>query len=288
MNVKIISAILVLALASLACGFSIELPERQKAGSEVKESITVPNPKPARSGDEASDETRLSLSFGAGKLTLSPGAQNLVDGTAVYNVKELKPEIQKNGSNVEIKQGDFHSLPPFDDLKNEWDLKVSDTPLDLTIQAGAYEGNLELGGLALKSLTVKDGASHVDVSFLEPNQTEMSVLRYETGASTVKLTGLANANFSTLTFSGGAGNYTLDFGGELQRDATVTVESGLGNMSLVVPEDVNAVVTVEGTAVNISSGSGWTQNGQKYTQKGSGPSLTILVKMAAGNLVITH
>jgi hypothetical protein len=280
MNAKIISAILVLALASLACGFSIDLPERQKAGPEVKESITVADPK--------SDETRLSLSFGAGKLTISPGAQNLVDGTVIYNVKELKPEIQKNGNSIEISQGDFKRLPPFDNMKNEWDLKVSDTPLDLTVQAGAYEGNLELGGLALKSLTVRDGASHVDVSFLEPNPTEMSLLRYETGASDVKLTGLANANFSTLTFSGGAGNYTLDFGGELQRNATVTVESGLGNMSLVIPENVNAVVTVEGTAVNISSGSGWTQNGQKYTQKGSGLSLTILVKMAAGNLVITH
>ena len=30
MNVKIISAILVLALASMACGFSIDLPERPK------------------------------------------------------------------------------------------------------------------------------------------------------------------------------------------------------------------------------------------------------------------
>jgi hypothetical protein len=280
MNVKIISAILVLALASMACGFSIDLPKRQKAGPEVKESITVADPK--------SDETRLTLSFGAGKLTLSPGAQNLVDGTAVYNVKELKPEIQKNGNSIEIKQGDFHSLPAFDNLKNEWDLQVSDKPLDLTVQAGAYEGNLELGGLSLKSLTVRDGASHVDLSFLKPNQTEMSLLRYETGASDVKLTGLANANFSTLTFSGGAGNYTLDFSGELQRNATVTVEAGLGNLSLVIPEDVDAVVTVEGAAVNVSPGSGWTQNGQKYTQKGSGSSLTILVKMAAGNLVLTH
>jgi len=280
MNVKIISAILVLALASLACGFSIDLPARQKAGPEVKESITVADPK--------SDETRLSLSFGAGKLTLSPGAQNLVDGTVVYNVKDLKPQIQKDGNSIEIKQGDFKSLPAFDNMKNEWDLKVSNTPLDLTVQAGAYEGDLELGGLALKSLTVKDGASHVNLSFLKPNQTEMSLLRYETGASDVKLTGLANANFSTLTFSGGAGNYTLDFNGDLQRDATVTVDSGLGNLTLIVPEDTDAVVTVEGTAVNISSGSGWTQNGQKYTQKGSGSSLTILVKMAAGNLVITH
>jgi hypothetical protein len=279
MNLKIISAILVLALASMACGFSIDLPERQKAGPEVEESITVADPK--------SDETRLTISFGAGTLTLSPGAKNLVNGTVIYNVQDLKPQIQKNGSSIEIKQGDFHSLPPFDNMRNEWDLKLSDVPLDLTVQAGAYEGNLELGGLALKSLTVRDGASKVDLSFLEPNQTEMSILRYETGASDVKLTGLANANFSTLTFSGGAGNYTLDFSGELQRDAVVTVEAGFGNLSLVIPEDADAVVTVESAALNISHSSGWAQNGQKYIQNGSGSTLTIVVKMAAGNLVIT-
>jgi hypothetical protein len=140
----------------------------------------------------------------------------------------------------------------------------------------------------LKSLTVRDGASHVDLSFVEPNQTEMSLLRYETGASDVKLSGLANANFSTLAFSGGAGNYTLDFSGELQRDAVVTVEAGLGNLTLVIPEEVDATVTVEGAAVNISHSSGWAQSGQQYAQNGSGPSLRILVKMAAGNLVINN
>jgi hypothetical protein len=159
--------------------------------------------------------------------------------------------------------------------------------MDLTVEAGAYDGKLELGGLALKSLTVKDGAANVDLSFSEPNQTEMSILRYETGASDVKLIGLANANFSTLTFSGGAGNYTLDFSGELQGDAVVTITSGFGNVSLVIPEDVDAVVTVEGAAMNISHGSSWSQNGQKYVQDGYGSTLTIVVKMAAGNLVLT-
>jgi len=280
MNVKFISAIFVLALASMACGFSIDLPERAKAGPEIEESITVADPR--------SDETRLNISFGAGELTLSPGAQNLVDGTAVYNVEDLKPEVKKNGNSIEIKQGDFKSLPAFDDMKNKWDLKLGDAPMELTIQAGAYDANLELGGLALKNLTVRDGAANVDLSFLEPNQTEMSILRYETGASDVRLTGLANANFSALTFSGGAGNYTLDFGGELQRDAVVTIESGFGNVSLIVPEGVDAIVTVEGAAVNINHGSGWVQNGQKYIQKGSGATLTILVQMAAGNLIITN
>lgn len=280
MNPRIIAAILVLALASMACGFSIDLPARAQPGPEIEESISVAAPE--------SDDPRLTVSFGAGKLTLSPGATNLVDGTAVYNVPDLKPEIQQNGSSIEIRQGDFRSLFPFDDMKNEWDLKLGDTPLDLVIQAGAYDGSFELGGLALKSVTVRDGAADVELSFREPNQTEMSMLRYETGASDVRLTGLANANFSTLAFSGGAGNYTLDFSGELQRDAVVTIESGFGNLSLIVPEGMDAAVTVEGAALNVNHASGWVQNGQRYVQGGSGPTLTILVKMAAGNLSITN
>jgi len=280
MNVKIISAILVLALASMACGFSVDLPKQSQPGPEIKESITV-----AGSG---SDEMRLTLSFGAGTLKLSPGADDkLVDGTAVYNFKELKPEIVEDGNNVEIKNENFKSLVNPKDIINEWDLNLGTMPIDLTINAGAYNGTYELGGLSLTNLTVKDGAANVDLSFSKPNQIEMSVLRYETGASDVSLTGLANANFSTLIFSGGAGNYTLDFTGELMRDGVVNVEAGAGDVQLVIPKGVNAKVTVDGTLVSVNHSSGWSQNGSDYIQKGDGAELTIIVKMAAGNLTIT-
>jgi DUF4097 and DUF4098 domain-containing protein YvlB len=279
MNVKVISAILVLALASMACGFTVDLPERAEPGPEVEESITVTG--------SGSDETRLTISFGAGMLTLSPGAEDLVDGTAVYNVPELKPEVINKDGSVEITQGDFKNLVNFKDVKNKWDLKLGRTPLDLNINAGAYQGNFELGGLSLTSLTVKDGASNVELSFSEPNQTEMSVLRYETGASNVTLSGLANANFSTLIFSGGAGDYELDFSGKLANDGTVRIEAGAGDVQLVIPKGVNAKVTVESTLVNVNLSSNWSQDGNDYTQAGKGPALTIIVKMAAGNLTIT-
>lgn len=279
MNLKIISAILALALASLACGFDINLPERVNPGPDMEESITVPAPK--------SGETRLTISFGAGALNLSPGAENLVDGTAVYNIPELKPEINSGDGSVEIKQGDFKNIINFNDIKNVWDLKLGETPLDLTVNAGAYNGNYELGGLSLKSLTVRDGASKVDLSFSEPNREKMSVLRYETGASNVTLSGLANANFSTLIFSGGAGDYKLDFSGELTTDGTVNVEAGAGDVQLVIPKGVNAKVTVESALVSVNLSSNWSQSGNTYTQNGDGPALTIIVKMAAGSLTIT-
>jgi len=279
MNVKIISAILVLALASMACGFSVDLPKQAKAGPDIKDSITVPDPK--------SGETRLNITFGAGDLSLSSGATNLVDGTVIYNVKDLKPVVTTTDGNIEIKQGNFEGIPPFDGMKNQWDLKLKNTPMDLTLTAGAYTGTYDLGGLALKSLTVKDGAAHVELNFSQPNKTNMSVFRYETGASNVKLTGLANANFNSMTFSSGAGDYTLDFSGELKRDATVTVSSGLSNLIVVIPEGVNANVTMEGGLANVSTGSGWSQNGNIYSQAGSGPTLTFIIKMGAGNLTLT-
>lgn len=280
MNVKIISAILVLALASMACGFSVNLPKESQPGPEVKESITV--------AGNGSEEMRLTLSFGAGRLKLSPSAgDQLVDGTAVYNFEQLKPEIIKDGNHVEIKHENFSSLVNPKDIVNEWDLKLGKSPIDLTINAGAYNGIFELGGLSLTNLTVKDGAANVDVSFSKPNLVEMSILRYETGASDVKLSGLANANFSTLMFNGGAGSYTLDFSGKLTRDGVVKIEAGAGDVQLIIPKDMNAKVTVESTLASVNHSSGWTENGSEYTQKGTGPELTIIVKMAAGNLTIT-
>jgi hypothetical protein len=286
MNTKIISAILILAFASMACGFDVDLPERREPGPDVEESITVAGP--ALSGDEAfDDEMRLTISFGAGRLKLSPGAEDLVDGTVIYNFDELKPEIIEDDGSVQIKQGEFRDFITLTDIKNDWDLQLGDMPIDLHINAGAYEGTYELGGLSLTGLTVKDGAADVELSFSEPNQTQMSVLRYETGASSVRLSGLANANFSTLIFAGGAGSYELDFSGELQDDAAVEIEAGAGDVQLIIPKGVNAEVTVESAIVSINHSSGWAQNGNDYTQDGEGPMLTIIVQMAAGNLTIT-
>ena len=96
MNHRIISAALVLALASLACNFGF--PDR--VGPDVTDEITVAGP--------GGDETRLFLTFAAGELHLQPGAsRNLVEGTATYNIEDLKPVIDEDGDDVTIRQGDY-------------------------------------------------------------------------------------------------------------------------------------------------------------------------------------
>jgi len=281
MNTKFISAFLALALASLACGSNISLPKMPTPGPEVTDEITVPTPK------TDTEDVSLRLSFGAGDMTLAPGASQLVEGTATYNYDAFKPEVNVDGNNAQITMGEVKSFPSFNDLKNTWDLKLGDTPMDLTIESGAYNGTFELGGLSLNNLTIKDGAANVELTFSESNLVEMSTFRYETGASDVKMSGLANANFSIFDFSSGAGDYTLDFSGELQRDASIKISSGLSNIIISVPEGVNAVVTMDSRVSNVNAGSGWSQNGDVYKQKGEGSTLTFVIEIGAGDVTLT-
>ncbi len=275
---KLIPFIAILALTALACGISA--PEPPTPQPEVTEDIKVEYPD--------ADEINLKLRFGAGQLILNPGADLLIDGTATYNYDELKPEINTDGSDVEVRVGDgnVNIFPNLNNIKNEWDLELGDQPMNLSLESGAYEGEFELGGLALTRLDIKDGASNVEISFSKLNPVEMSTFTYNTGASDVKITGLANANFSLFDFSSGAGDYTLDFSGELQRDASVKIETGLSNFIIIVPEGVNAVVTVQGGLSNVNAGSSWERSGSDYVQKGEGPTLTFVIEMGAGNLTL--
>jgi hypothetical protein len=282
MFLRISAIILVLAMATLACGFNVDLPKAPTPGPDMTDQIAVP-------ATDTSGSPVLELNFGAGELKLNPGGEGMLSGTATYNVAAFKPEVQTEGSLVRVKQGNlegFRTLPS--QVKNIWDFKLGSQPMDLQVNAGAYQARFELGGLALTGLTVNDGASDVEIKFSEPNKANMSLLRYETGASNVVIRGIGNASPSSVVFKCGAGNYTLDFSGELAQNMTVHVEAGLGNVTLVIPEGVPAQVTVTKGLSNVNTGSGWEQNGDTYSQSGSGPAITLLVDIGAGNLTLSH
>ena len=283
---KLLPVLFILALSTIACGFNVSVPiNTVTPGPNVTDPINVPLPA------DTVNPVDLSLVFGAGTLKIHPGSSSaLVSGTATYNIADFKPTLTVNGSTVRIEQGNWHltGIPDLSNIKNTWDLSLGEQPLNLSIEAGAYQAEYQFGGLALANLTVKDGASDAKMNFASPNLTEMSLLSYETGASNVSLTGLGNADFASLLFHSGAGNFTLDFTGGLKRDGSVNIETGVSNTTLVIPSGIPVELTVDGGLSNITCDSGWSKNTNLYTQTGSGPLLTIVVNMGAGNLTITR
>ena len=279
----IIIVIAALALAGLSCGLTVDIPvDRITTGPTRTDEINIPAPD--------ADEIDLILSFGAGDFKLDSGAADaLVSGTARYNVDDFKPEITVEGNQVRLESGELkiEGIPRInDDVENEWDLELGDQVINLEINSGAYKGDFDLGDLSLKSLKVSDGAADVRLKFSQPNRIEMDSLSYQTGASNVRLTDLANANFASMVFRSGAGNYTLDFSGELQPDAEVDIKSGISQVTLIVPEGFSAQVIFEGGLTNVETHGVWQKSGGDYLLEGSGPVLTISVDMGAGNLIL--
>lgn len=272
----------VLAAAGLACSTSITLP---RISTGPTETLTIEVPLPI--DDSVADVT---LMMGAGEFNLSGGAEGLAAGTIQYNVANWQPTITRDGSALTIEQSPPGGVNTYwgDDVVNDWTLRLGATPMDLTVRAGAYRGRMELGGLRLRSLEIIDGASQTDLTFGSPNPESMGELTYTTGASKATLTGLANANFEALYFKGGAGDYTLDFSGDLQQDATVTVSAGVGQLRVVVPSGTAARVSVTSGVGNITTEGPWSVNGSRYESSGEGPVLTIRIDMGVGNLILAR
>ena len=274
-----------LAAASLACGININIPQLTIGPTQT---LAINEPVP----DASLKQVDLAITMGAGKLSLTGGGNGLVDGQVSYNVADWKPTITHTGSSVSIDQGGMQNnvgLPPSGStIVNDWQLRLGSTPLALTVNAGAYQGTLSLGGVPLRSLAIHDGASNAKLTFDTANPQSMDSLTYDTGASTVSLLELANANTKAIDFTGGAGDYELDFSGNLQHDISATVKSGVSTVRLVVPQATAAKVNVSGGMNNVNTDGSWTQTGDSYTQAGQGATITIDVEMGVGSLKLVN
>ena len=269
------------------CGIGIELPFKteQKTGPMVTDLVQIPVP-------DAPTPLDLNLGFGAGKLTLLPNSgQDLISGTVSYNVADFKPELIVDEYSVSFRQGNLklNAVPTINEtIKNEWSLAIKNYPIELDIKAGGYSGDFEFGGLAIHDLHISDGAATVKLKFSTPNTVEMNTFRYETGGSNINMEKLANANFQTMIFQSGAGNYTLDFSGLLQRDASIFVETGLSRVVISVPDGVPAEVNFEGPLSKVIINGDWQQQGEDYFLEGQGPRLIFTIETKAGTVTLQN
>ncbi len=110
--------------------------------------------------------------------------------------------------------------------------------MNLSLDIGACDAEIELGGLRLEEVAVEFGAASAEIGFREPNPARMRELRFEAGASSVTATDLGNANFESCEFEGGVGSFDLDFRGEYHGESEIRVKVGLGSAEITLPVDI--------------------------------------------------
>jgi uncharacterized protein DUF2154 len=281
---KDLIVICTVVLVVLSCT-TIRLPKVRKVetGPTQTKQIKVPLP-------DGGDVQDVEIAMGAGQLVIQPGAEtSLIEGEIRYNVQELAPEVTTSGDGTSIRQGKLEGIPDLENtIENHWDLRLGQSPMALTLNVGAAEADVDLGGLALHRVTVAQGASNFDLSFSEANPAEMNTFGITAGASRMVVSGLGNANAAEVAFKGGAGSYTFQFDGELQRDVRVSIDAGLGQVVVIVPEGVPATVVFEGAAADVDAVQEWARTDEGFAMSGTGFGIAFEIKMGAGGLELRN
>jgi hypothetical protein len=202
------------------------------------------------SARQASGETKLAVQvqYGAGHLRVSPAGGGLLYRLDLrYDERQFRPvadydrEAGRLKLGVEGRDGHGGSMNT-DDAHATVELSPA-VPMDLSLQFGAGEADVDLGGMSLRDVSVETGASRTTIAFGRPNRIAAGRVRVQAGAAELRVSGLGNARAERFEFEGGVGQTTLDFGGDWKQNATASVRMGVGAVRLRLPRSLGVKVT---------------------------------------------
>ena len=199
---------------------------------------------------EEVDSLKMTIKFGAGKLDLISGEEDVFVGNFQYDKSILKPNIQyeilgETGI-LTLSQSIKKDLDlPFP-YNNSWNLKLpSGIPLQLYINTATYSGDIDLTNLQIENFYLNSGAGKTNILFNQPNLINLKNISVKTGASVIKMLGLANANFSEMNFTGGVGIYSFDFSGKLTKKSKVNIDAGAAKIILKIPATIGTKIIIK-------------------------------------------
>jgi hypothetical protein len=198
---------------------------------------------------EDAKSARAQLKMGAGELTITGGADQLMEGEFSYNVSEWKPKVSYDLSadtgELMVKQGSSEDVRLGADARNEWDISLNDeVPTDLVVQMGAGESDLDLDSLTLSGVDLQMGAGKTTVDLTgDYAQSFDASIQGGVGEATVLLPsdvgvkakaegGLGKINAEGLKRVGNS--YVNDAYGESDVNLSVGVQGGIGQINLEV------------------------------------------------------
>jgi hypothetical protein len=185
---------------------------------------------------------RAELKMGAGELNLTGGADALVEGDFAYNVADWKPEVNYDvtgdAGELSVEQGSGEDVPVGGEVRNEWDLRLNDdVPIDLNVEMGAGESDLDLDSLTLTGLDLQMGAGKTTVDLTGDYDRDLSAtIEGGVGEATVRLPSAVGVKVNA---EGGLG--TINAQG-LQREGDAYVNDAYGDSDVTLDVDVRGGV----------------------------------------------
>lgn len=224
-------------VALILTGLWILFGSRLRNNKEI-ETLTVPL--------EGAAAARVRIDHGAGRLVISGGAapDNLAEGTFGGGVNFKRVKI---GDAAEVEflfpEINFPDWAPGD--SRVWDVHLNDrVPITLAINTGAGETRADLSGLNVTGVTLKTGASSVDLTL--PSVAGSTQVKVEGGATSVNIhvpegvaarihtdSGLSSINVDTLRFArqDGGGYVSPDFNTAAKK-VELSIEVGVGSVTV--------------------------------------------------------
>lgn len=220
--------------------------------------------------DEA-EVIKTHISMKAGKLSVSGGAENLVDTDITSSREDWQPKIEYtstgNTGRLRIEQPDIQGIN-FNFGENEtnhWVIRLNDAlPQDLDLQIGAGETELDLRGLKLNRVNIDAGVGEHSIN-------------------------LANTSVPELDINAGVGEISVDLSGQWTNDLDAEINGGIGELNLLLPQNIGIRIEVSGALGSVNAPE-LNKDGQTFTNELYGESehlLNLEIKAGIGTVNVS-
>jgi hypothetical protein len=187
------------------------------------------------------------IDMGAGQLNVEGGSSRLLDSEFKYDEQSGKPRVDYavsgTSGRLDISQhepGGIH----FGRNENTWTLHFGDVPLDLNVDMGAGQGELNLRGIPLTRLRIEMGAGQINLDLTGERKQNFDVdVQGGVGQAKIRLPrdvgveiradgGIGSIDTSGLHKEGG--RWVNDAWGKSPVTIHMNVEGGVGEIRLIV------------------------------------------------------
>ncbi|MDP8207549.1 MAG: LiaF-related protein [Candidatus Electryonea clarkiae] len=192
----------------------------------------------------------IQIELGLAEVDIKPGVSNqLISLDAYYDLDYVDPvlEVERDGDHayILIKTNDLKKFKNRNNSEDKYSIKLSPSPeLNLMLEIGLGDNELDLSNLKIKRLSVEAGLSGTSLVVENPNQVRADRITIESGLGEFSSDHLGFLRFDRFDFSGGLGSAEVDLRG-FEGEADVNLEVGLGSIELILPRNVGVRLDYE-------------------------------------------